>query len=56
MISGPLYDTLAGRAFLIMAGLSTVGLAAGILMSRHWDGRPVIEDASITPRPPDPVA
>lgn len=56
MLSGPLYAALKGDAFLVMAGLSLVGLAAGALLKRRWDGRPIIAEAGVSPTDRVPAA
>ncbi len=52
MVSGPLYAALAGYAFFVMAGLSTAGVAVGLLLSRLWDGKPIIPDSELNPTAP----
>jgi PPP family 3-phenylpropionic acid transporter len=44
LLSGPLYAALGGRAYLAMAVLSAVGLAAGVALLRRWDGSALWRD------------
>ncbi len=41
MASGSLYAAFGGRAYLAMAALGAVGLAASALVLRRWDGGPL---------------
>lgn len=56
MASGPLYDRLAGQAFFVMAGLSAAGVAVGLVLSRLWDGKPIVPDVESSPTAPDRAA
>lgn len=38
LASGPLYRAYEGRAFIAMAVIAGLGLAAGVLLMRRWDG------------------
>jgi PPP family 3-phenylpropionic acid transporter len=38
LLSGPLYRAYDGRAFIGMALLAGIGLAASVLLMRRWDG------------------
>ena len=55
MVSGPLYDALAGRAFFVMAAVSAAGVATGLVLARLWDGRPIMSDWELSPTAPDPA-
>ncbi len=41
MASGSLYAVFGGRAYLAMAALGAVGLAASVVVIRRWDGGPL---------------
>lgn len=55
MLSGPLYAALGREAFLVMAGLSLAGVAAGLALARMWDGRPIVADAEVSPTDQGPA-
>jgi PPP family 3-phenylpropionic acid transporter len=60
LVSGPLYAGFGGRAYLAMSLLAAAGLAASLIVLRHWSGGPlwpalpVAADAS--PKAPEPGA
>jgi MFS transporter, PPP family, 3-phenylpropionic acid transporter len=58
LIAGQLYPNLAGQTFLVMGALSASGLAAGIWLSKSWNGRPLLKDdeTNATPTALEPVA
>ena len=55
--AGQLYPSLAGKTFLVMAGLAACGLIAAIMIGRTWTGGALLADAEpvarfITPTAP----
>jgi PPP family 3-phenylpropionic acid transporter len=42
LAAGPLYRAYEGRAFLAMALLAGLGLLAGMLLMRRWDGKLIL--------------
>lgn len=48
LASGPLYRTLAGEGYLVMAALTAVGLGAALLLHRQWSRGSILADE----RPP----
>jgi PPP family 3-phenylpropionic acid transporter len=45
-VSGSLYDGYGGRAYLAMAGLGLIGLAAGLALLKRWDGGALLHEGS----------
>ena len=52
LAAGQLYPVLGGGTFLVMAGISTAGFAAALVLSRTWDGKPILEAPDINPIAP----
>lgn len=52
LLSGTLYERYGGSAYLAMAMLACVGLAAVVVLARHWDGRPLWEGNEPEPARP----
>ncbi len=52
LISGALYEPLGGRVYLVPAFVSLLGLGAGLLLMREWNGGPVWTEAE----PPAPAS
>jgi PPP family 3-phenylpropionic acid transporter len=49
LISGALYDAIGGMVFLVPAAVAAAGLAAGIMLLRGWDGRPLWDEGADAP-------
>jgi PPP family 3-phenylpropionic acid transporter len=48
--SGPLYQSLAGEAYAVMALLALVGAASAVLLMRRWRGERVVGPIQVQPQ------
>ena len=46
---GPLYRSLGGEAYAVMAGLAALGVLSAALLLRRWDGSRVVGPISVQP-------
>lgn len=48
LASGALYERIGGEVFLVPASVAMIGCAAGVMLLRGWDGRPLwAEDGEV---------
>jgi len=51
LVCGPLYESLGGEAYAVMAGVAAIGTIAAILLRQHWNGGLVAAVAPARPYP-----
>jgi len=47
---GPLYRSLAGEAYAVMALLAPVGAVSAVLLTRRWSGERVVGPIQVQPQ------
>jgi hypothetical protein len=47
---GPLYQSLAGAAYAVMALIALIGVASSVLLMRRWRGERVVGAIQVQPQ------